>query len=279
MRVHHLNCGTMRPFGGRLVDGEPGFLRKGTMVCHCLLVETDDGLVLVDTGLGTDDVMNPKASLTSLFLQVARPVRDIEETAVRQVTRLGYRPEDVRHIVLTHLDLDHAGGLRDFPHAKVHVYAEELTNALARATRRDRERFRPAQWSHGPDWQTYETAGEQWFGFDSVHELNGLSSDFLIVPLGGHTLGHAGVAIRTADKWLLHCGDAYFHHSEPRSATDCPPGLRVFQSFVETDHETRVSNQNRLRTLVADHGHEVETICAHSPVELAQHTATPLQAN
>jgi glyoxylase-like metal-dependent hydrolase (beta-lactamase superfamily II) len=267
----------MRPFGGRLLDGGPGFLRRGTMVCHCLLVETDDGLVLVDSGLGVDDVTDPRASLTSLFLQVARPVRDVEETAARQVVRLGYKPEDVRHIILTHLDLDHAGGLRDFPHAKVHVYGEELRNALARANRRDRERFRPAQWSHGPDWRTYETAGEQWFGFDSVHELNGLPADFLIVPLGGHTLGHAGVAIRTDEKWLLHCGDAYFHHAETRAATECPPGLRLFQSFVETDRKDRVVNQDRLRTLVADHGDQVTTICAHDPVELARYAPAPAQ--
>lgn len=273
MRVHHLNCGSMRPFGGRLVDGRPGFLRTGAMVCHCLLVETGDGLVLVDTGLGTGDVTDPAASLTGMFRRVARPVLDVEETAVRQVVRLGYRPEDVRHIVLTHLDLDHAGGLRDFPHATVHVYAEELRNASARATSRDRQRFRPAQWAHGPDWRTYETAGEQWFGFAAARELPG---DLLLVPLGGHTLGHAGVAIPTGDTWLLHCGDAYFFHGEPRSA-DCPPGLRLFQSLVETDRAARLSNQDRLRTLVADHGGEVETICAHDPVELHRYTPTTVR--
>ncbi len=35
--------------------------------------------------------------------------------------RLGYSINDVRHIILTHLDLDHAGGLHDFPNAAVHV--------------------------------------------------------------------------------------------------------------------------------------------------------------
>ena len=53
MRVHHLNCGTMRPPGGRLVDGGPGVFRRAEVVCHCLLVETGTGLVLIDTGFGT----------------------------------------------------------------------------------------------------------------------------------------------------------------------------------------------------------------------------------
>lgn len=49
MRVHHLNCGCMCPLGGPLMDG---FSRSPTarLICHCLLVETERGLVLVDTG-------------------------------------------------------------------------------------------------------------------------------------------------------------------------------------------------------------------------------------
>jgi glyoxylase-like metal-dependent hydrolase (beta-lactamase superfamily II) len=151
------------------------------------------------------------------------------------------------------------------------VYAEELRNATAQATRPDRARFRTAQWAHGPDWQTYDTAGEQWFGFDAVRELKGLPADILLVPLGGHTLGHAGVAVKTDEKWLLHAGDAYFFHGETQSRENCPPGLRFFQSVVQTDKAARLSNQDRLRTLVADHGDEIETISAHDPVELRRY--------
>src|SRR3954447_15217306 len=99
----------MRPPGGKLVDGRPGYFRRARMVCHCLLVETDDGLLLVDTGVG------PKNTLPLPFLAITNPTLDIAETAARQVVQLGYKVDDVRHIALTHMDLDHAGGLRDFP--------------------------------------------------------------------------------------------------------------------------------------------------------------------
>ena len=59
IRVHHLNCGSLRPLGGRFIDGEPGAHRLARLVCHCLLLETDSGLVLVDTGFGTRDVEDP----------------------------------------------------------------------------------------------------------------------------------------------------------------------------------------------------------------------------
>jgi hypothetical protein len=48
MRVHHLNCGTLRPAGGRYTDGRSPVLARARLVCHCLLAESDAGLVLVD---------------------------------------------------------------------------------------------------------------------------------------------------------------------------------------------------------------------------------------
>ena len=44
----HLNCGTMCPPSERATRGRGGWLSRGHMVCHCLLLETDAGLVLVD---------------------------------------------------------------------------------------------------------------------------------------------------------------------------------------------------------------------------------------
>ena len=59
MRVHHLNTGTMCPIGRRLVNGTGSIFQRARMVCHCLLAETNDGLVLVDTGIGLDDIASP----------------------------------------------------------------------------------------------------------------------------------------------------------------------------------------------------------------------------
>ena len=56
MRIHHLNCGTMCPRGGAWFGGKGGPWATAPMCCHCLLIESDDGLVLVDSGIGVDDV-------------------------------------------------------------------------------------------------------------------------------------------------------------------------------------------------------------------------------
>lgn len=269
MRVHHLNCATMCPYGGRLVSGEGSLFATARMVCHCLLVETNDGLVLIDTGLGLDDVERPAARLGRAFVAIVRPRFDRGETAARQVERLGFRREDVRHVVVTHLDLDHAGGLPDFPHATVHVYEREHDAAMARATWNERERYRTVHFAHGPKWARYAVRGEPWLGLECVRQLEGLPPEILLVPLVGHTRGHSGVAVRMGSSWLLHAGDAYFSHGEmdPREPR-CPPALDFFQRTIAHDDRARRRNAARLRELARDRAGEVRVFCAHDPVEL-----------
>lgn len=270
MRIHHLNCISSCPLGGKLMDGRTSTIfRRGGICCHCLLLETENELVLVDTGFGLRDVANPASRLSSFFLALLSPDFREEMTAVRQIERLGFRASDVRHIVLTHLDFDHAGGLDDFPLATVHMLQQERDYALAQRTWLDRQRFRPQQWSSRNRWKTYRVGvGEGWYGFDCVRDLQGLPQEILFVPLAGHTFGHAGIAIRTPDHWLLHAGDAYFYHREMDAANPwCTPGLRLYQTLMEKDRAARFANQDRLRELCYVHANEVRLFCAHDPLE------------
>jgi glyoxylase-like metal-dependent hydrolase (beta-lactamase superfamily II) len=271
MRVHHLDCGTMCPFGGSLVDSRSASpLAKATMVCHVLAVETErHGVVLVDTGIGLGDIADPRGRLGGHFTTLLRPMLDPKETARAQIEALGFSADDVRHIVPTHMDLDHAGGLGDFPKATVHLFAKEHRAAIERASFLERQRYRPAQWAHAPRFETYEVAGEPWKGFPCVRELRGLPPEILIVPLVGHSRGHSGVAVDTGTGWLLHAGDAYFSSQQLEDPPRCPPALALFQHVVAVDREMMRANQARLRELGRDHG-DVTIFSAHDPGELAR---------
>jgi glyoxylase-like metal-dependent hydrolase (beta-lactamase superfamily II) len=275
MRIHHINCGTMCPRGARLLAGEGGWLERATMVCHCLLIEANDGLVLLDTGFGTDDVRDPKRLGFPAKITAARP--RMEDTAVTQVEALGFAAADVRHIVITHLDFDHAGGLPDFPDAEVHVFAPELKAALE-PSRSDRPRYSAAQWRHGPRWVEHEVEGDEWLGFESVRILPGIDAEIALVPLPGHTLGHTAVAIDEGDRWLLHAGDAYFNRGEIQTPPSSPPFLNVFQTLTASDNGARRANRERLRELAAAQGDAVRMICSHDPDELEIERARAEQA-
>ncbi|MFI9454634.1 MBL fold metallo-hydrolase [Amycolatopsis sp. NPDC052450] len=262
MRVHHLNCGTLRPIGGKLVDGRPGLFRRAELVCHCLLLETGTGLVLVETGVGTPTVGRPAEWLGAGFVRLVHPDSDDDLSATTQIRKLGFDPADVRDIVLTHLDLDHAGGLVDFPQARVHVHARELQALEKPIDRKEASRYRKVQFGHGPKWKSYRADGEPWFGFDAVRELEGVP-DVLIIPLAGHTRGHAGVAVDTGDGWLLNAGDAVFHGGELERNPHIPFALGFFESYMQTEKTARLDNQRRLRELVSNNGDEVTVFAAH----------------
>ena len=271
MRIHHLNCGTCCPLGGRLMDGaSDGPL--GRLVCHCMLIESENGLILVDTGFGSKDVAHPHRRLSEFFIALNNIQFRPEDTAAAQVRRLGFDPADVRHIVVSHLDFDHAGGIEDFPNAAVHVTAREKEAAEARdgGAFVSTKRYRPQQWDSATDWRLYPMGGgERWFGFDCVRDLHGLPPEILLVPLAGHTWGHCGVAVKeSGGGWLFYVSDAYFYRGEVGAERyQCTPGLRGYQAMMEVDRKARLANQAKLRRLALDHGDMIRMFCAHDAVE------------
>jgi glyoxylase-like metal-dependent hydrolase (beta-lactamase superfamily II) len=256
-KVHHLDLCSMCPFV------------VGPMAVHALLVETSDRLVLVDTGMGLDDVRHPGRRLGHGFVAMMRAKLSEDSTAIRQVARLGFDAKDVRDIVVTHLDLDHAGGLPDFPDARVHLHRRERDAALERKTLKEKERYKPCHFAHGPKWEVHEEGGETWFGFASVKAV---ADDVLLVPLPGHSRGHSCIAVKAPPgsdvEWLLHCGDAYIHGAEKTTPAEAPFVLRAFQSVIAQDDSMRRANAQRLRDLHAsDDGKKVKIFSAHCAIE------------
>lgn len=265
-----LSAAPIVPFGGALFDGFSKGL-FGLIPCAVQLVETNEGLVLIDTGYGTEDVRHSHPRLSKFFRLLLNIQFDMQETAKSQIKALGYSPRDVRHIVLTHLDFDHAGGIEDFPQARVHVMAAE--REAAEKTRRGfiaKRRYRPDQWDDVRDWRTYGAReGEHWLGFDGVRQLDGLPPEILMVPMPGHTWGHAGIAIQSDRGWVLNAGDAYFYRRElDRDRRRCTPGLRLYHTMMEVDRGQRLSNQHHLRALKNDDSAKVTIFCSHDAIEL-----------
>ena len=257
MRVHHLNCGTMRPV--RTPDG---------IVCHVLLVETADGLVLVDSGLGLKDAADPAGRFGGAR-HLMRPAFDPAEAAVNQVAALGFDPRDVRHVVLTHFDADHTGGLADFPWARVHLTAAENDAALHPRGMTEKGRYLPSQRAHGPAIVEHTPdRTESWRGFPGAAELTGIAPGIVLIDLPGHTRGHAAVAVDAGDHWVLHVGDSFYHHGQVDGTGHVPRTLSVMERLIAADRRKVEANHQRLAELWTAGAPDLLLVNAHDPALL-----------
>ncbi|MGX1813910.1 hypothetical protein ACWIGD_08630 [Streptomyces albidoflavus] len=172
-----------------------------------------------------------------------------------------------------------AGGLPDFPGARVHVHPAEYRAVTGPADphhRHSLDRFLPAHRAHGPLLTPAVADGSaEWFGFPGMARVPGLACEVLLVPLPGHSAGPAGVAVRGGDgRWLLHAGGAYRYHGETERARrrPTPPSPRSSRGRRPAP---RPSGPRASGCAPHDHGDRVTVFSAHDPWEWARLT-TPM---
>jgi glyoxylase-like metal-dependent hydrolase (beta-lactamase superfamily II) len=224
-------------------------------VCgHCLLLEENDKLVLIDAGIGLLDILHPQERIGQELIDMVGYRFDESQTAIRQIENLGLDPQKVRNCIISHLDNDHIGGLADLPNATVHVGLEEFENY-----RSGNPRYLKAPLSHNPIIKTYQESNHKWFGLEARKISADIETDIYLVPLFGHTLGHCGVAIKIGIKWLFYIGDAYYMRVELKDSTH---PVNVLAKMRADDNELRIATVNKIRNLVNDHP-EIEVFGYH----------------
>lgn len=208
-----------------------------------LLVETDDGLVLVDTGFGLHDHESPSKKVKFFRFQMGIPYAP-EETLIQQLKQMNIDPGDVKHIVMTHLHFDHAGGLADFPWVQVHLHKKELDAKNNPKTWLEKFAYDQVDFAHNPNWVTYEYCTENWYEFDAIPLP--FEPKMYLIPLFGHTSGHCGVAIQDGLGWIFQAADSIPTNAEfnltPGWLNRLVIGKHVdrIKAFAQTHPEVRV---------------------------------------
>ena len=147
------------------------------------LIDTGEEVILVDTGLpaGTPEEVPDENSL----LYTGKDICSYMEA----FKALGYEPEQVTKIVLTHRHNDHSGELRSFPNAKIYVNEEELSAAELQGL----ENIVPVKFTDG----AYCNFPESQKIIDGIH----------MIKAKGHTNGNSIVIVENNDKYYMFHGD------------------------------------------------------------------------
>ncbi len=91
------------------------------------LIDTGDGYILFDTGSHPDAM---KGYWQNCMQETYPLYQTTAQRLENQLALCGVKPEEVKTVVLSHMHLDHAGGLHLFPHADIYVPRMDYLNGL-----------------------------------------------------------------------------------------------------------------------------------------------------
>ena len=203
MRVHVIRTGTVTQ-NTTFWRGESWstIFRKAKayeIPVQCYVVEHPDGHVAIDTGLSSN-VPAPKGLLRRFVpIPHAQPGDEVGP----QMRAVGLDPNEVRFVILTHLDWDHAGGVGHFPNAKILVHRPELTFA---STSSGKMRYQTKRWPSGFSPIPFDLDPDPYVSFPESKKVTD-AGDVVVVPTRGHSAGHVSVVVRTGDAALFFAGD------------------------------------------------------------------------
>ncbi len=208
-RLHALDAGRVYLDGGAMFGVVPKPLwekkiapderNRIPLAMRCVLVETGDALVLIDTGVGNKD--------DEKFRDTYRIENEGQPTALEDAIReAGFQPSDVSVVINTHLHFDHAGGdtvkLPDgaiapaFPGARYVVQGSEWEFAHIQ-----NERIRASYTLQNFD--PVDEAGLFDFVEGSAEVVPGVS----VTPTPGHTPGHQSILIESEGATACYVAD------------------------------------------------------------------------
>lgn len=210
-RMHAIQAGGQQLDGGAMFGVVPKTLwekripadarNRIPMGMRCLLVEHDDGLVLIDTGSG-----NKETEKFHSIYGIENAGADGRTHLEDGLRELGFTPGDVSLVINTHLHFDHAGGNTwrtpagsveaSFPNARYVVQRGEMEWATHTNERTSASYF-------GPNWDVIMAAGR----FDLVNGEPEVRPGIQLLRTPGHTPHHQSVKLTSGGETALFLAD------------------------------------------------------------------------
>jgi glyoxylase-like metal-dependent hydrolase (beta-lactamase superfamily II) len=243
MRVHAIQTGRLATksevFRGRNRLAIPMALfrrRWFEFPVHAYVIAHDDGHIVVDTGAS-----HTMPTFPGVFRKFIEPNDEIGP----QMRAKGLRAEDVRLVVPTHLDVDHAGGIGHFPNAEIIVHRPEYDYA---STFMGKQRYAARAW---PTWfkpKLYDLRSEPYGAFPQSRSITD-RGDVTLVPIPGHSIAQVAVVAKTDGPLLFFAGDHMIR--QDWFAEDVAAG-RFSQALHFNSPKTAAETSKRIRDFVRE---------------------------
>jgi N-acyl homoserine lactone hydrolase len=184
----------------------PGGWREDTLPVNAFVIEHSAGLCLFDTGQTAQAALPGYFPRWYPFFHLARFELEPEDEAAAQLERIGFAPEKLRWIVLSHLHTDHAGGVRGVARgAELLVSRTEWERASGAAGRL--RGYLPQYWPTHVRPRLIDFGDATSATLERSLDLAGDGS-LVLLPTPGHTPGHISLLARGDDRAFLLGGDA-----------------------------------------------------------------------
>jgi N-acyl homoserine lactone hydrolase len=216
MKLHAIQTGSVRIKRAQ-VEGQGRGVRRRLAIfadrtwtewlpTYAWVIDHAEGVIVVDTGQGAHLLETGTSLHPYVRWEVAFRI-DRDEEIGPQLRALGIGPRDVKRVVLTHLHIDHDGGLAHFPHTEIVVARGELRTAGGWLGRL--RGYLPNRWPSWFDPVPLDLTTEAFGPFGSSKRLTE-AADVVAVATPGHTADHLSILVQDEGTTFLLAGDTSY---------------------------------------------------------------------
>jgi N-acyl homoserine lactone hydrolase len=223
MKVHAIQTGQVRIKTAQVEGRGHGLSRRLAIFTdgnwtewlptYAWAIETAEGVIVVDTGQGAHLLESGKSLHPYVRWEVAFRIEPEQEIGP-QLRALGIGARDVKRVVLTHLHMDHDGGLAHFPNSEILVAPGELR--LASGTLGRIRGYLPQRWPSWFDPKPLDLTAEPFGPFTSSRRLTE-KGDVIAVATPGHTADHISVVVQDGESSIFLAGDTSYNEELMRA--------------------------------------------------------------
>ena len=216
MKVHAIQTGFVRIKTAQVEGRGHGLSRRLAIFAdsswtdwlptYAWAIDCSEGVIVVDSGQGAHLLDSGKSLHPYLRWEVAFRIEPEQEIGP-QLRALGVGPRDVKRVVLTHLHMDHDGGLAHFPNSEILVAPGELKIASGFAGRM--RGYLPHRWPSWFDPAPLQLEASSFGPFAQSRRLTE-AGDVVAVATPGHTADHLSIVADDGDTTYFLAGDASY---------------------------------------------------------------------